>query len=191
MLALGVLYLIIGGSSPALTVRDTTFRGTATSRVVLAPVDTPKKQRPKAIEVSDAYATRLKVHQYVAYATIPVFALQWVAGNQLFQASRNAPEWAKFGHRAGATALAGMFTVNTVTGVWNWWDSRSAPQNRMLRTIHAISMLTADGMFTYAGLKLSNDAETSEHARIRHRQVALQAMGVTIASSLMMKIWNR
>jgi hypothetical protein len=160
------------------------------SELVRAPLDTPRK-RPKAIEVSDWYARRLAIHKAVAYATIPVFALQYAAGDQLYKKSNLAPTWAKTMHRVGATSLAGMFGVNTVTGVWNLWDSRSAPQGRVLRTIHAISMLTADAAFTYTGAKLSNEAETDASKRRLHRTIAIDAMGLTLASSLMMKIWNR
>jgi hypothetical protein len=127
----------------------------------------------------------------VAYATIPVFAAQWAAGEQLYDKSRDAPTWAKTTHRVGATALAGMFTVNTVTGVWNWWDSRAVEQGRVIRTIHALAMLSADAAFTYAGAKLSDEAENSASKRREHRTIALSAMGVTVASGLMMKLWNR
>jgi hypothetical protein len=143
------------------------------------------------IEVSDWYNRRLTIHRVVAYATIPVFGMQWIAGNQLWQGSRDAPTWSKTLHRVGATSLAGMFTVNTVTGAWNWWDSRGAPQGRALRTIHALSMLTADGMFTYAGAKLSNEAETSLDKRRLHRTIALSAMGLTVVSATAMKLLNR
>lgn len=61
----------------------------------------------------------------------------------------------------------------------------------MLRTLHAVSMLTADTAFTYGGAKLSNDAETDASKRRLHRTIAIDAMGLTIASSVMMKIWNR
>jgi hypothetical protein len=91
------------------------------------PTDTPKA-RPRVIEVSDWYARRLTIHRYTAYGTIPVFAAQWLAGTKLYNESRAAPTWAKTVHRAGATTLAGMFTVNTVTGLWNWWDSRMLAQ---------------------------------------------------------------
>ena len=141
--------------------------------------------------MSDWYSRRLTIHRYVAYATVPVFALQWAAGDRLFKHGANAPEWAKTTHRVGATTLAGMFTVNTVTGVWNWWDSRSAPQGRALRTLHAFSMLAADAAFTYAGAKLSNEAETSSDKRRLHRTIALSAMGVTLVSETAMKLWNR
>ena len=52
-------------------------------------------------------------------------------------------------------------------------------------------MLTADAGFTYAGARLSNEAETSLDARKKHRLIALSSMGLTVASGLMMKIWNR
>jgi len=161
-------------------------------RFIRIPIDTPPpRSRPRAIQVSDWYSRRLTIHRYVAYGTIPVFAVQWIAGNQLLQESRQAPEWAKFTHRAGATALAGMFTVNTVTGVWNWWDSRALAQHRVLRTVHAFTMLACDAAFSYTGAKLSNDAETSNSARHLHHQVALISMGVTVLSGTAMKIWNK
>jgi hypothetical protein len=157
---------------------------------VQAPVDTPRTRR-RAIQVSDWYSRRLTIHRYVAYATVPVFALQWIAGDQLFNKGAGAPTWAKTTHRVGATTLAGMFTVNTVTGVWNWWDSRALAKGRTLRTIHALSMLAADGAFTYAGVKLSDEAETSATKRQEHKAIALSAMGVTVASGIVMKLFNR
>lgn len=157
---------------------------------VSIPTDTPRA-RPRVIEVSDWYSRRLTIHRYTAYGTIPVFTAQWIAGKKLYDESRAAPTWAKTVHRAGATALAGMFTVNTVTGLWNWWDSRMLAQGRVLRTVHAFSMLTADAAFTYAGAKLSNEAETDASKRRLHRTVALSAMGLTVVSGTAMKLWNR
>ena len=154
------------------------------------PVDTPRA-RPRVIEVSDWYARRLTIHRYVAYGTIPVFAAQWAAGTKLYNEGRAAPTWAKTVHRVGATTLAGMFTVNTVTGLWNWWDSRMLAQGRVLRTVHLLSMLTADAAFTYAGAKLSNEAETDASKRRLHRTVALSAMGLTVVSGTAMKLLNR
>jgi hypothetical protein len=181
MFVIAVLCATLGGSSAALNL-DTT----------LVRVDTPPpRPRPKIVEVSDWYSRRLTIHRYVAYATVPVFALQWAAGDRLFKHGAGAPGWAKTTHRAGATTLAGMFTVNTVTGVWNWWDSRSAPQGRALRTLHAFSMLAADAAFTYAGAKLSNEAETSFDKRRLHRTIALSAIGVTVVSGTAMKLLNR
>jgi hypothetical protein len=149
------------------------------------------RKRPKVVELSDWYYRRLTLHRYVAYSTLPVFAAQWAAGKRLYDESRAAPTWAKTTHRVGATYLAGAFTVNTVTGAWNWWDSRSAPQGRVLRTIHALTMIGADAAFTYTGAKLSEEAEQSQVKRREHRTVALYAMGLTVVSGVAMKLWNR
>lgn len=151
--------------------------------------DTLRKRR-KSVEVSEWYGRRLTIHRYVAYSTIPVFAAQYAAGDQLFKKGSGAPTWAKTTHRVGATALAGMFTVNTITGAWNWWDSRSVSQGRVLRTIHALTIIGADAAFTYAGAKLSDEAENSIDKRREHRTVALSAIGLTIASGIAMKLWN-
>jgi hypothetical protein len=205
MLLLGLLSLIIGGGALGVnadsaggtppvrdTVRLVAQRDSVLTRLVVTAADTPRtRPRPRAVEVSEWYSRRLTIHRYVAYATLPVFALEYAAGDQLYRKSRDAPTWAKTTHRVGATALAGMFTVNTVTGVWNWWDSRSISQGRELRTIHALSMLGADAAFTYAGAKLANEAETSSDKRRLHRTIALSAIGVTVASGVAMKLWNR
>ena len=156
----------------------------------LQPDTTAPRKRRKSIQVSDWYERRLRIHRYLAYTTIPLYAFQAIAGNQLFQESSGAPEWAKTGHRVGATALATVFTVNTVTGLWNLWDSRSAPQGRTRRTIHAILMLASDAGFTYTGIKLSNEAENSLEKRKQHRNLAYASMGVAIAGSGMMLIWH-
>jgi len=149
------------------------------------------RPRPRVVEVSDWYSRRLTVHRYVSYSIIPVFGAQYWAGTRLYNDGRDAPTWAKTTHRVGATALAGLFTVNTVTGLWNLWDSREVPQGRTLRYAHAFMMLTADAGFTYAGAKLSEQAETNGDKRTLHRTVALSSMGITLASALMMRIWNR
>jgi hypothetical protein len=179
-------------SAAAFLVAQPASADTGLLRFMRIPIDTPPpRRRPRAIEVSEWYSRRLTIHRYVAYGTIPVFAAQWIAGNQLLQESRSAPEWAKFTHRAGATTLAGMFTVNTVTGIWNWWDSRAVTQHRVLRTVHAFTLIACDAAFSYTGAKLSNDAETSNSARRLHHQVALISMGVTVLSGTAMKIWNK
>jgi len=203
MTVLGLVCCLATAAPPGApaTVPGANFSGVETFAAVLdtvnplrsrlrVPTDTPKA-RPRVIEVSDWYARRLTIHRYTAYGTIPVFAAQWMAGKKLYDESRAAPAWAKTVHRAGATTLAGMFTVNTVTGLWNWWDSRMVAQGRVLRTVHVLSMLTADAAFTYAGAKLSNEAETDASKRRLHRTVALSAMGLTMVSGTVMKLWNR
>jgi len=155
-----------------------------------APQDTVRR-RPRAIQVSEWYGRRLTIHRTLSYATIPVFTAQYVAGARLFRDGSAAPTWAKTTHRVGATTLAGIFTVNTVTGIWNLWDSRMVSNHKALRTTHALMMLTADAAFTYAGATLSNQAENSLSKRKLHRTIALSATGLTLANGVMMKLLNK
>jgi hypothetical protein len=159
----------------------------ADSTTVATP---PQQGRPKAVEVSEGYATRLTIHRRVSYALIPMFGLQTLAGWQIWEKGNTAPGWARTGHRIGATAIAGAFTVNVVTGVWNLWDSRSQPEGRALRYLHAAAMLTASAGFTYAGAYLSEEAETNLDARELHRTIALSSLGLTAVSGILMKILN-
>jgi len=181
---------------PIQRVEDSLFSVRIPTRLVLPaslqlePDTTAPRRRRKSVQVSDWYERRLRIHRYLAYTTIPLYAFQAIAGNQLYQESSGAPEWAKTGHRIGATALATVFTVNTVTGLWNLWDSRSVPQGRTRRTIHTILMLASDAGFTYAGVKLSEEAENSLAKRRQHRNLAYASMGVAIAGSGMMLIWR-
>ena len=152
--------------------------------------DTTLPRRRKAVEVSDWYERRLRIHRYGAYTMIPLFAFQSIAGNQLYVNSSAAPAWAKTGHRVGATGLAVVFGVNTVTGLWNLWDSRAQPQGRTRRTIHTLLMLASDAGFTYAGARLANDAETSFEKRRLHRDWAYGSMATALVGSGMMVLWR-
>lgn len=154
----------------------------------IAPDTTPRRRR-KSVEVSEWYERRLRIHRYGAYSMIPLFALQAYAGNELYE--HGATSGWKGAHQFGATALATVFTINTVTGVWNLWDSRSTPQGRTKRYLHALLMLASDAGFTYAGAKLSNDAEDSADARRKHRNFAYASMGTALVGSGIMVIWRR
>jgi Na+/H+ antiporter NhaA len=148
----------------------------------LAPVDTP---RVTSFEYSDAYETRLTIHRWASYATIPLFAFQYVAGRRLYDESSEAPSWAKRGHAIAATGIAVLFTVNTVTGVWNLLEARKDPAGRKWRTTHGILMLVADAGFTATGV-LAERAERSAENRRRHRTIGISSMAVATVSYLMM-----
>ena len=192
--ALAFLIALTGPADTARVVPDS-VPVTIPSRLVL-PVslqleaDTTPRRRRKAIEVSDWYERRLRIHRYGAYATIPLFVFQAAAGNELYHKGSGADAWARNGHRIGATGLATVFGVNTVTGLWNLWDSRSAPQGRTRRTIHTLLMLASDAGFAYAGIKLSEDAEESAEARRKHRNTAYASMGVAVTGAGMMLLWR-
>lgn len=164
----------------------------AAQLLVAVPVDTPPpRPRVQAIEVSDWYERRLTLHRRLSYATLPLFGFQLAAGWQIWEKHQNAPAWARNGHRVGAATIAGVFTVNTITGVWNLWDSRTVPEGRARRYLHATSMLLADAGFTYAGAVLSEQAENDPSKRDLHRTVALSSMAIALTSGLIMTFTNR
>jgi hypothetical protein len=167
---------------------------TAQLLVATPPADTvppaPPQGRVKAVEVSDWYARRLTIHRVTSYALIPAFAFQWTAGVQIWDKGQAAPSWARTGHRIGAATIATAFTLNAVTGAWNLWDSRSTSEGRARRYLHTLSMLTAGAGFTWAGAKLSEEAENDRDKRALHRKVALSSMGITVVSGVLMKILN-
>lgn len=154
--------------------------------------DTTRRRR--AVEVSEWYGRRLTIHRAMSYAMLPTFAAQYIAGAKLYDAGNGgppAPSWARPVHQAGAGAIAGIFAVNTVTGVWNLWDSRHTPDRRWLRLSHAATMLGANAAFAYTGIRLSQEAENSAEKRRQHRQVALIGIGASTASGILMKVFNR
>ena len=144
----------------------------------------PVHKRAKAVEMSDAYALRLRIHRYASYTMIPLFAVQAVAGNQLFQADKGGalrPEWAKSAHSLGAAAIGTVFTLETVTGLWNLWESRDNEVGRTKRYAHSALLLASDAGFTYAGIKLANEASRDSQARENHKKLSYYSMGVALA----------
>jgi hypothetical protein len=203
--ALALLIALAGPAGPADTGRvaidplgsglPSRLESGLPSRLELPPSlqiaeDTTPRRRRKAVEVSEWYERRLRIHRYGAYTMIPLFTFQAIAGNQLYDKSASAPSWAKTGHRVGATGLATLFGVNTVTGLWNLWDSRSVPQGRTRRTIHAILMLASDAGFTYAGARLSQQAENSADKRRQHRAWAYGSMATALTGAGVMVFWR-
>jgi hypothetical protein len=157
------------------------------------PDTVPVRRRQKAIEVSDAYATRLRIHHLASYPVIPLFLLQSVAGNQLYVADQNGsprPGWAKNLHSAGAAGLGALFTINTVTGLWNLYDSRNQEEGRGRRVLHSVLMLASDVGFTYTGIKLADDAKGSSSARTQHRNLGYISMGTALAGYGIMLFGN-
>jgi len=163
------------------------------------PVDTPTTRR-RATDVDEWYARRLLVHRVTAFAVPALFAYQWWLGDKLWDQSTGEAEfraWVRPAHRTNAKIIAGAFAVNAVTGAWNLWDSRHTQEGRTARWLHTAGMVGAMGGFTYAGVKLADDAKhgrTADEigdARSNHRAVALTSMGVTLVSGVAMWIYNR
>ena len=156
----------------------------------LARADTTRPRR-RAVEVSDGYALRLRVHRYASYTMVPLFATQMIAGNQLYQSGGSTPEWASTLHRVGAGGLGALFGINTVTGVWNAWETRGVAQGRHRRLLHGGLMLLSDAGFAYAGIKLGPEATRSAEKRREHRQLARLSMTTALLGYAVMLVGDR
>src|SRR6476646_2841604 len=157
------------------------------------PQDPSQTARPKAIEYSEGYETRAKIHKYASFATLPLLGTEAILGQSLYNDPYSRTSAKRGAHIAVGTAITGLFAVNTVTGLWNLRESRHDPHHRTLRLWHGIMMLGADAGFVAAygtgpgGRNLINfDSEKQTH-----RAVVFTTMGVATASYLMMLIGNR
>jgi hypothetical protein len=158
----------------------------------VAPDDTTPARRRKAVEVSDAYATRLKIHYIASFATLPIFAAQAIVGEQLFHAEQNGypPSTSlRQTHDAIAITLGALFVTNSVTGGLNWWETRHQPAGRTWRTIHAALMLLSDAGFAYTASLGERGAFTKSGgnpARDTHRNWAEISVGTALVGYVMM-----
>lgn len=151
----------------------------------IAPADTVRRRH--SVAYSDAYAVRLRIHRIGSYTMLPLFAAQYSLGQNLLNDSR-PPSWLKPTHTSVALGIGALFTVNTVTGAWNLWDSRHDPADRTRRWIHASLMMASDAGFVWTGA-IAGDSHTSDQ-RQRHKTVALSSMAVSAAGAVMMWLWK-
>jgi len=180
----------IGAARPTMTAARPSGLGYRQPSDTIAPADTIRKPRQKAIVYSDAYATRLTIHRRLSWAMLPLFAASYITGDQLIKDPSGAPTWARNLHGPAATGSALLFGANTITGAWNLWDGRHDPNGRTRKIIHSLLFTVASGGFVYAGTQLANDAEQSQAKRRQHRNVALGSIGVSTVSWLIMLIGN-
>lgn len=159
---------------------------------VAAFADDTTPRRRKAVQISDAYAVRLKIHYIASYATIPIFAAQAIVGQQLYHDESvlgvQPSSTLRSTHDAIALTLGALFLTNTVTGSMNWWETRKNPQGRTWRTIHAALMLASDAGFAYTA-SLGYGARYREgtfDGRTVHRGWAIGSASVALASYIMM-----
>ncbi|HET7040586.1 MAG TPA: hypothetical protein VFI13_01145 [Gemmatimonadales bacterium] len=163
----------------------------------LAPDDTTRP-RPRAIVYSDWYTRRFTIHKWASWAMLPLVAGEYVVGQKLYNGTPGTQGGLRDTHQLLATGIEGLFAVNTVTGVWNLWDSRHDPHGRTRRWVHGISMLVADvGYLAAAGTAPDDDcaegggtcAPNSQRAST-HRGLAIGAFGLSTVSWLMMLVWK-
>jgi hypothetical protein len=147
-----------------------------------------------AIEHSDGYRTRAKIHKIASFATLPLFAAEVALGQSIYNttpvssANRSA-------HIAVGAGIIGLFAVNTVTGVWNMFgEGRQEQKGRSLRMVHALLMLAANVGFvaTAATGPHSNRREplTIPANETTHRAIALSSIAIGTTGYLVMIIGN-
>lgn len=153
---------------------------------LLVPADADQQQ---LFEYSDQYMAQLTMHRIASYATLPLFAAQFVAGQVLLADRESPPEWARAMHGPAAGMLAGLFLLNTVTGTLNLIEALPDPEGRTRRTIHGALMLLADAGFVYTGItarQAGRYIENTNTVRVKHRNVAVLSMGIATIGYLMM-----
>jgi hypothetical protein len=148
-----------------------------------------------AVEHSDAYRTRAKIHKYASFATLPLFATEVALGQSLYNTPSNAG--AKRGvHAAVGVGIVSLFGVETVTGAWNLFgEGRRDKDGRTLRLVHGLLMMAADVGFlatTASGPNSDsqNGALTFESDKSTHRNLAIASISVATAGYLVMLFGN-
>ena len=156
--------------------------------------DSVTTQRRRAVEHSDWYYRRLTIHKLASYATVPLFVSEYLVGDKLYKGEGTNTTRSLHGALAGGIGV--LFGVNTLTGVWNLWESRSEPQGRTRRVTHAVLMMVSDAGFVATaamapeGVEGGGFEDEGSSNRSRHRAVAVGSMGVSLASYLMMYLWK-
>jgi len=164
-------------------------RGAAgfTRAVGSAATEDTTQSRHRAVEYSDWYARRLTIHRWGSYAMLPLFVGEYVLGEKLIDGT--ATSSTRGLHQGVAGAVGGLFAINTVTGVWNLWESRPDDAGRTRRFLHSGLMIAADAGFVATGVVASKARNSTADANL-HRNVALSSMAVATAGTLMMWLWK-
>lgn len=155
-----------------LRLSDTTFRS----------------RRPRAIEYSDAYHTRLKIHQIGAYAMLPLFIGEYIIGQKLLT-STNRSHSLKTAHSLIAAGLGVVFVSNTITGAWNFGEAKKDPNGRARREIHSVLMLASDAGMVATAISASKAKRSLVDAR-HHRTIAISSIALSAIGSGMMWLWR-
>jgi hypothetical protein len=145
--------------------------------------------RTKAVDYGPGYNARRRVHRIASFATIPLFATEYVIGSKLYDGDGSGS--LRSAHSTVAAGIAALFTVNTVTGAWNLWSTRRDPEHRTRRWLHGILMLAADAGFVATASMAPDDDDDGEGrggdgSRSAHRNMAIVSFGTAAVSYVMM-----
>jgi len=179
-------------NEPPVTASPTPIADTLAAEAAKLAADS-QGARPVAIEYSDAHETRAKIHKYASWATIPLMATEFALGEKLYNDPNSLTSGMRGVHGAVGAGLIGLFGVQSVTGMWNLLDARSAPGHRR-RLLHGLIMLAAEGGLVASAASAPghgrNDLINFDANRSTHRNIAFVSMGVGTAGYLFMLLTN-
>ena len=118
---------------------------------------------------------------------LPMFAAEYWLGQRLL--TGGVANWVKPAHSVVAGGLGILFTVNTITGVWNLAESSHDPVGRPRRLIHSALMIASDAGFVWTGM-IAGEAKRSQEGANRHRNVAIGSMALSSVGAAMMWLWR-
>jgi hypothetical protein len=200
LFVVSVCLAAIGTASASASDAPSLFpvRATVWQRVTFATADenavaSEQKSAPPrvaAVEYSDAYKMRAKIHKYASYAMLPLFGTELLIGQSLYN---NGGGGKRGAHLAVGTGIGVLFGVNTVTGAWNLWEARKDPNGRGRRVAHGLLMMAADaGFFATAATGPGHEGfergqfEGGGGSKSTHRAIAVTSMGLATAGYLIM-----
>lgn len=160
--------------------------------LIIATTADTNRGRPRAIEYSDMYGVRLEIHRYASYATIPLFVGEYALGQSLINHPPGS-SGTRTAHSIVAYGLGGLFAVNTITGVWNLWESRHDPADRTRKYIHSALMILSDAGFVATGATAPGRRRiTADPGAARvHKEIAIGSMVTALAGYAMMLVWKK
>ncbi len=143
-----------------------------------------------AIEHSDAYRTRAKIHKMASFATLPLFATELALGQSLYNTPTTGAK--RTAHVIVGAGITGLFAVNTVTGAWNLFgEGRKDRDGHTRKLVHGLLMMASDvGILatTLTGPNSNSQREALTFAAkaSTHRNLAIASISVGTAGYLLM-----
>jgi hypothetical protein len=158
--------------------------------------DDPQPLHAGAVEYSDGYQLRRKIHKIASFATLPLFAGEFALGQSMYNSAPSDASSKRGLHAALGTGIIALFGVNTVTGAWNLFGEGWQDQNgRTLRLVHGLLMMAANVGFvataaTGPNSRSPRQALTYESNKVTHRNIAVASISVGTAGYLLMLFGN-
>ena len=178
-----------GLAGPRLSALAVTFAADSPAK----PADTGDT-RPKAIEYSDAYYTRLTIHRYASYAELPLFATEYALGQKILNGQRTG-RLRVLGHPLGAQGRRrrARRAVRGQHGDRGVEPDRGAARSRPgapggTSTRYACCWPTPASSTPPRWPATREESEDGDANR--HRNAAIASISVATASTLMMWLWK-